>query len=303
MCTDNIQAIENFVKDIDSITESEVESLYNDFCHERDYKSRLAFFDIHFGLLPYPFPSFDIGLQFLYVQDKASQLMDIYKKESAKSVCLKKHFSFNKKNYDFDVTPFNSCPPVFNNYVLNKFISQDDRFDAIVNCIEVNGHYEEVPVTLLLQQSDNLLEFISHTLVAKRKKDVKTRMANVFLSGYNDYLSGVPRIFRYRKKLIELYLYSQGILYCKYRQCLKLRNIQHEALNDFSINGGPVLNWTEQILLLKKMGVLDLLKNKTNKSFEVIEGNSYQHIICQIIGQEPHMADSIGHYLQTIDQA
>jgi hypothetical protein len=288
---------------MDTMSGNKVIKLYDEFCMKTDYKSKLAFFDSHFNVIPFSFSSFDPNLQFLNSQSQINLLNEIYKKESSHSIPLKKEFVIKRRSYVFDATPINSCPPVFNNFVLNKLISQDKKFNARIKSIEQNGHFEQKPVSSLLKECDEVLELIQKQLFNTKRRSFRVQLITVFLSGYNDCLSGLIKVFRYRKKIIELYLYAQGVLYCKYRQTLQLRSTDPgEIKNFFECRSDAIVGWPQQVLLLKEMGILDLLRDKTNNSFEPTATKKLEDIVCRIIGQELTMADYIANYLKLIEK-
>jgi len=284
-----------------NISKTQIAGLHKEFSAEKDYWKKLLFFDMHFNLIPYLFFPFDPALEFLNRQEKVNVLMETYKLERTISNPLKRLFFVRNKPYVFDITPQNSYPAIFNSFVINKFISEDENFNAIIKSIEKTGYFEEKTVIALLKECNEVLVHIEKYRLDKKKRNFRIQFITVFFDGYNDYLSGGPKVFRHRKKIIELYLYSQGLLFCRYHQILKLKYLKLENLNSmFCLDDLRVSDWTDQILLLKKMGLLDVMIKKLNNPVDPIIMKQFPKIVCQIIGQRPEMADKVEHYINLI---
>jgi hypothetical protein len=232
------------------IPESRIIELYHEFSRERSYKSRLSLFDKHFDIIPYSFPLFDHHLQFLDNPVLVNALKSIYQTESMYPVCLRKELLVNETNFVFDVRPVNSRPADFNQFILSKFISGDKRFNRIVAAISRTGHFEKQSVSFLLGESDRRLQSFQRRKPDKRTKEFSTQIARVFWAGFTDYRAGIIKTFRHKKKIIELYLYAQGVLYARYREALascirRNERLSHPVVPATGIASAPI-GWSDR---------------------------------------------------------
>ncbi len=288
---------------MNDIQEKKIGKLSREFYAQKGYLNRLTFFGQQFTVIPTVFPLFDHSLSFLNNAEKVIYLTELYRRESDLTASLKMEFNFGRKNYVFDVRPFNSGRASFNSFVIEKFISEDNNFNEIIRSIENSGQYNEQSVTHLLEESNEVLLELEAYLQKNKSRSFMIRFMTVFYNGYKDFLWGVPKSFQHKKKFIELYLYSQGILFAKYRQYLKSRvasRTEDEQIH--SDEEFQVSDWRDQVLILKSMGIIEVLKSRVQHPVERIKRQKIYRIICQIIGQSPVMTDSIGDYISVIEK-
>lgn len=284
------------------LTSERIVVLYKKYSALKKYTDKLSFYDRHFSLIPYSFFPFDQNLEFLNLPKKIDFLIFNFKMESNAALQFKKAFVVDKKTYSFDVTPINSYPLIFNNFIINKFVTADKQFLAAVKKIKKNGNLDGKAVSVLLRESNEMLQFIREYLNNKKERSFRIQFMSVFYQGYSDQLSKKPKTFRFRKKIIELFLYSQGILYGMYCQILKEQNIPAEeqivSLTDF----GKVYlsDWRDQIILLKHLGILDIIKVKLQHPVQSLAKKQFHIVVCQIIGQKPEKSDLIGSYIDML---
>jgi hypothetical protein len=284
------------------VTDEYVINLFEEFTAQPRYIDRLSHFEKYFHVISDLFPAFDPSLVFLNDPEQIGFLTDIYRKDSGIYASLKKEFRIDKRIYVFDVRPVNSYRPVFNNYIINGFISADKQINTIIGAIEKQGYYAEKPLELLMEECNQSIGTVHNYLQNKKLINFRMQFMNVFYDGYNDHINGISKAFERKKKIIELYLYSQGLLFAEYQQQLKSIWLQQEIqakvteTDDFKI-----LDWRDQVLMLKNMGILDVLKDKIRDPVETVKRKKIHRIICLIIGQQPYMADSITDYINLID--
>lgn len=284
------------------VTDEYVINLFKKFTAQPRYIDRLSHFEKHFRVIFDLFPAFDPSLAFLNNPEQIGFLTDVYRKDSGIYASLKKEFRIDKRVYVFDVRPVNSYRPVFNNYIIDGFVSADKQINTVVSAIEKQEHYAEKPAAVLMEECNQSISTVHNYLQKKKLINFRIQFMNVFYDGYNDHVNGIPKTFERKKKIIELYLYSQGLLFAEYRQQLKSLWLQQEIqakvteTDDFKI-----LDWRDQVLMLKNMGILDVLKDKIQHPVETVKKEKINRIICLIIGQQPYMTDSITDYINLID--
>jgi hypothetical protein len=284
------------------MTDDYVIKLFAAFSAQEGYLNRLSHFEKHFHVIFDLFPAFDYTLTFLNDPGQIGLLTDMYRKDSSIYAALKKEFSIDKRLFVFDVRPVNSYRPVFNKYIIDGFVSADRGFNAITGAIEKYGSYGERPVAALMDECDQSIRIVRDNLQKNKTSNFRIQFMTVFYEGYNDHLDGLSKSFRRKKKFIELYLYSQGLLFAGYRQRLQSAWLHQEIQEKVTEpDEFKVLDWRGQVLMLKKMGMLDVLKDKIQHPVETVKRKKIHRIICQIIGQQPYMTESITEYINLID--
>ncbi len=284
------------------LTDEYVINLFKEFTAQTGYVNRLSHFEKHFHVIFELFPAFDPSLGFLNDPEQIGLLTDVYRKDRTIYAALKKEFRIEKKVYVFDVRPVNSYRPVFNNYITDGFISADNKINAMTAALEKQGHYSEKPLAILMEECDHSLKMVRDYLQKKKLRNFRIQFMTVFYEGYSDQVNGISKTFRRKKKIIELYLYSQGLLFAEYRQKLKSIWLQQEIQEKVTeIDDFKILDWRDQVLMLKNMGILDVLKDKIQHPVETVKRRKINRIICLIIGQQPYMTDSITDYINLIE--
>lgn len=102
---------------------------------------------------------------------------------------------------------------------------------------------------------------LKRKVAADNRRLVNTQFTLVFSNGLTDFNSnGMPVISPKRKKIIELYLYTQGIIYGEYIQLLKKNILQID--NTADIPPLQTLDTAKKISLLKELGIIEAIKKK-----------------------------------------
>ncbi len=288
---------------MDTFAENKILQLNREFSAERKYLDRLGFFEKHFRVLFNLFSPFDPSLGFLYKEQQVPILTDIYQHDKDIYISLKKKFVVGVTPIIFDVRPVNSCRLIFNCFVIEKFTKEDEQFNALTKSINKYGHIEGKSASFLLKEADQQVTHIRQLLFKKKTTDLRTQFLKVFYEGYMDQLEDKTKTFRFKKKIIELYLYSQGILFASYHRQLQshqLVNAENDVLTKFNEN--IILDWRDRVLILKDMGLLEIVAGKIQHPMEKIKKQKTWQTIGKIIGQQPAMTDRIGQYIQCIEE-
>ena len=288
---------------MDAIAENKILQLSREFSAKRKYLDRLGFFEKHFRVLFNLFSPFDHSLGFLYNEPQLQILTDIYRHDKDIYISLRKKIVAGKTPVVLDVRPVNSCRLIFNCFVIEKFTREDEHFNALKKAINKYGQVEGKPAGFLLGECDEQIAHIRQLLFKKKATDFRTQFLKVFYEGYTDELENKPKTFRFKKKMIELYLYSQGMLFASYRrqlQSYQLLNADNDVLMKFNEN--IVLDWRDRVLILKDMGLLEIAAGKIQHPVEKIKKQKTWQTVSKIIGQQPAMTERIGQYIQFIEE-
>lgn len=197
-----------------------IEVLYKEFKSLKNYIDKLRFFDKYFDLVPFNFPSFDEHLNFLLQPEGTNLLIEILEKERRKNISFSKKEYQDKIEYVFDVTPHNSNMLVFNEYLITKFTCFNKNCSNFFFQKKTVKKADKKSLRSCADEVNDLVETITKKIENKKDRTFRKQFFNVFYSGYRDYTEEKIKKFSQKKKLIELYLYSAGILFAKYKEAL-----------------------------------------------------------------------------------
>lgn len=273
----------------------EIDQLYNEFRGLKNYQDKLRFFDQHFTLLPFDFPTFDVHLNFLLREDVAKLLTEILEKERRKSYSFIKRSYLNETSFVFDVHPHNSNMQVFNDYVISKFIDDNDRVfidTSSADCRDLESSLIEV---------NSLIENIKRKIDNKKDRTFRKQFFNVFYSGFLDYTNDHVKKYSYKKKFIELYLYSMGIVFGKYREVLLEQLYKTEIKADNTSSDPVTYNlFHAKVQLLNELGVTQFLRERYKDSGELNIEKKIAELYSTITGENGRLIkDTINSALKS----
>ena len=281
-------------------TEEQIRSLHAEFISIKKYRERILFFDEHFGLINYSFPEFDPELNKLLKQEGINDLLALFERERRNSFAPEKQFIFDGVRWVFSVVPLNSYPEILIDYIISRFLGSDAAFHKTIKKIK---HYAASDQHILqrwnTEASENM-RFIAGKLDSKIETSLRNQFMTVFYHGYLDFINNSFKKFARRKKLIELYLYSQGILYGKYMEALKYYIVPGELEYANEQWSTPALDPISRIKLFRELGILDLLLKKYKKSEKKETERKVAQVLCLILGENQEMTDQIIPYLRAI---
>ena len=241
-------------------SEKQIKLLYQEFKMLKRYIDKLTFFDHHFGIIPFPFPSFDPALVCFFEEDKIQALTDIFKKERNNPALTEKRFLFND-NYRFNIKPANSNNAVYSTYILSKFLFLVPRFHTLINKMESRSSYKASSAKPLLDEANRIINFIEYKLQNEYDKSLRLHCMTVFYKGFYDAFICRVNLPDKKRKFIELYLYAQGMLYAKYLDALKEHYVRPLSNKADAKSILPSL-LQRKICLLKEFGMIELFRKK-----------------------------------------
>ena len=194
----------------------DIGALYHNYLQIKDYNNRLAFYDKHFNILPVKLPGFHPKLNFLFDTELLASINKAYKEETGNKDLFVKRVQSNEALYVFDVTPEFSTRIVFNKHILNKFMKDDACFNAYIKSLSASEKKHTDKVMNLKKEAIALIDYIKLKQNEADKKTNRDKYLKVFLEGFTDSKNEAVRSFRLKRKLIEMWLYAQGVLYENY---------------------------------------------------------------------------------------
>lgn len=249
------------------------------------YPLKVAFYDQHFGVIPFEFPSFDPALSWYHSESEFLNLVSIVDKERTRSIELyERQFYENGETITFSIKPASESQKLFfNQYIFQKLMT--GMLDVKKELYHLGGT-EKDSIAFIKNKLD-----LAEALLVKIKGQsgkpgeslLRTRFMSIFYKGYVDYHSGNEKIFKVKRKFIELFLMSQGFLFADYMHQLneQLEFLSREKNNEMQDG------LKERINVLNELGVIRFLGKKIRRNKQ----NNYEHKlaewICRITSADP----------------
>ena len=217
-------------------TENTIGSDFEQFT-KLDYCSKLIFYNARFGIVPFAFPPFDSEVSWYWDRVKLSMLTNFYFLELRGSKMYEKSFVSNGEKLLFSIKPLTFVQRIqYNKFIQLIFLHQKDELENIFRNRFADAHCSPQYIKAEVNRVSKSINWVTYTV---RNFKGKPQLADQFLGVYYNGIkaSGEGRIslVRCRRKFVELYLYSQGILLAGYLQFLQ----QVESANNKSYTGKP----------------------------------------------------------------
>jgi|SRR5450432_2258821 hypothetical protein len=253
-------------------SENQIQNLHAEFKSLKKYVEKLAFFDRWFGIIPFDFPDFDPQLTFFFQKEKTEELVNIFKRERNNPGLTEKKFIYGE-NFVFNIKPANSNSSAYSSFILSRFLSRKPIFEEwIRQIISI-----EKPIEIFLDEANGMVNHIENCLQNEYDKSFKLQCMSVFYRGYYDAFTKRVNGPGKKRKFIELYLYSQGIIYANYVS--SLRTAFKNSRNPVDLQKPALLDLAGKMALLNELGILDYLKKK----YEGLEAVSLENKLAEMI--------------------
>lgn len=259
-------------------SENQIRILYSEFKSHKRYVAKLAFFDNHFGIIPFTFPDFDPQLRFFFQKEKTDELIEIFKKERNNPGLTEKRFVF-AETFVFNIKPANSNSAAYSNYILSSFLSRCPVFDLWIR----RNKFTEMTFEYLLEEANGIVNKIEFCLQNEYDKSFRLQCMAVFFKGFYDAFSDHITLPGKKRKFIELYLYAHGIIYSNYVSFLKTRLRNSAFMND--LNNPAILDLPGKLELLNELGIIEFLKIRYAGMDSVSIENKIAEILCLVTGE------------------
>ncbi|HEY4935591.1 MAG TPA: hypothetical protein VII44_03370 [Puia sp.] len=277
-------------------SENQIRALYSEFKSHKKYADKLAFFDQLFGIIPFSFPDFDPSLRFFFQKEKTDELAEIFKNERNNPGLTERKFFFGEPLI-FNIKPANSNSAAYSNYILSSFLSRSPVF---VERIRQNRS-DERSVELMLDEANGIINKIEYCLYNEYDKSFKLQCMSVFFKGFYDAFSNGVNLPGKKRKFIELYLYSQGIIYSNYIGSLK-RALYEDFRSPVDIQKPVNLDLQGKLDLLNELGIIDFLRTRYFGMDAFSFENKMSEILCLLTGEFTGQKESILKILSTMNR-
>ncbi|RAJ87266.1 hypothetical protein CLV59_10115 [Chitinophaga dinghuensis] len=270
-------------------THTEINELFLQFHSIHRYEERLKFYDTHFNILPFTLPDFETDLFTFFSANHLLQFENLLRIERKSSELLQKTFVFGKDIYNFNIKPATAHCITFNNYIISRFLQAGTQLKQ-----RMQGELDLIkeissPVKTMLTTVNDMLAMLKSKAASDNRRCLSTQFTLVFLKGLTDYSSnGMPVISHKKKKIIELYLYTQGIIYGEYIQLLK-KHVLFQMTQESDMPRLCALDPEKKISLLKELGLIEAIRKKYPFLNKTDLDKKIEEIIFLVTGERMHI--------------
>jgi hypothetical protein len=289
----NFEIIMNQTKHVLSI--AEVQDLLKSFS-KLDYAQKITWFDERFTVIPFVFPESDIEASWYNNEIKHNQLIEAFTKDSRGLNHFERKLCFGSREFKFDIRPVTLNQRILlNQYILNKFLATGNKTSQ--NLSDKTGKLSN-PEDWLDTEIDRcqaIVNWTKHT-IDKGNSAIRSKFLRIFYNGYQAYLFGNDKMVRVRRKFVELFLYSQGLLLAEYLGELQKEfgNIKKDEVT------GRNLTLAQKVLLLERLGVINQLRKKLRRRKNNVSDNQLAGLLCLIISEPLQNQDSILKFFSSL---
>ncbi len=252
-------------------TKQNLRQEYQDFL-QLDYFDKLAYFDLHFTIIPYTFPRFDIKLSCLRDDIRLTQLVENFYKEGRSRHIYETQVEEDGSVLSFDIRPTSFMQRIqYNKYILGKFLKEKESIKNHFQDELMNVNDQDKCINARINEIHSVIEWVVQSIRnLKTRFSLQNQFLKVFYSGFKAYQNGKEESGRIRKKFVEIFLYSQGVLLADHVRWLEhlLEKNRNNPSNNIS------QNLRLKIELLHKLGVIDFLLENVNEK----DKNNHTHL-------------------------
>ena len=276
-------------------TEEQIRLLHIEFSGLVTYRSKLVFYNRHFGLLENFFPSFQSDLDLLFIPDKVNEIVELFERERRNSFAPEKKFDFSGTVYTFNIIPLNSNAEILNDYIINHFIESDNEFNVISSRIKYDSSTSAESIFIMYSRAAGNIQRIEDQILSASETSMRNQFMTVFYNGFNDYQNNTLKKFPKRKKVIELYLYSQGILHARYINLLKE---SFERITNTTQENSGLLDLRGRLMLFRQLGIMDLITKRYTRLGKMESEKKVAELMCLMLGVSPMLYEKALDYLE-----
>jgi hypothetical protein len=278
--------------------EEQIKFWHAEFQQIKIYKERLLFYERHFGLVEDEYPPFNVRLDFFFRQEDINVLIELFEKERRHSLPLEKVFVFDENSYHFNITPLNSYPEVFNDFVIGHFLQKDLAYRQSILELRHAAITDPQQIAGFQKLANRKISQVADLLHSNTETSFRVKFMTVFYEGYADYTQNKFKKFSKRKKILELYLYSYGILFGKYLEALNNYSTETETEKEVREDSADNPDCEMQLSLIRELGIIDFLQTKFTDTDLPETQQRIASLLCRIMGKSREQTASILKFLE-----
>lgn len=248
-----------------------------------DYKTKVVLFDRYFGIIPFQFPDFDIEAKWYNNTSSQLNLFSIFREDSRNLNIYEKTIPCGNEILRFDIKPAGPKDRiVLNEYLLSLFLSKRSQLEAV---FEMNLEQAPNKVEFLENRLDGIANIVNWAKFSLENQDpfeLRVKFLRIFYNGYLAFSINTDNGLNQRRRFVELFLFSQGMMLAEHYHLLQIRlsALKNPRLSKRS------LSLPLKIVLLQRLGIIELLERGIRSSHIDAFQNRLADLICLIISEQ-----------------
>lgn len=262
-----------------------------------DYLGKVELFDKKFGLIPYKFPDYDIEASWFSNELKCASLSAAFSQEGRDRQQLQKDIKVGLTTASFDIRPLTKKQRIaFNQYCISSMLAKKEILDKHVKAEYEKAVNKRKFVEAKIDQLSTIINWVQYAFKKHPENALRVKFLQIFYNGFLAYNKGNNSQIMIRRKFVELYLYSQGMLLAAHYQEIQSRLESMPRKNSLRDS----LSLPLKIVLLHKLGIIRSLEEPFKKRHMAGYQNSLAELICLITSEDASNQDSIVKYLNAL---
>lgn len=224
------------------------------------YQDKVRLFDEMFRLVPFDFPKTDLECSWFTNEVRYNQLAAYLNSENSNKNIYAAIAAREGKDLVFDIRPVSKAHRVFfNQFVVTKFLAAKNDLAKQLSQEVKNAtsptHFLEAKQTQLLAVAD-----WAKAVLREQKFSLRHQFLRIFFNGYLAYQNVNDDWVKVRRRFVELFLHSQGLLLAAH-----LDEVRSKMQLYKTESGKEPMSLSQKIYLLQELGVIELLRQKFGK--------------------------------------
>ncbi|MBN8876831.1 MAG: hypothetical protein J0I32_04740 [Sphingobacteriales bacterium] len=262
-----------------------------------DYQGKVVWFDKEFGIVPFEFPSFDIEATWFSNELKLSNLIMMFHQDSRESNFFEKKIKLKEQSFKFDIRPLSKLQRIFlNQYIINKFLEGRNNLNEQITQEYTNSANKFKFLEARVYKLATVINWVNHTFDSHTKVALRLQFLRIFHNGFLAFTHGNDKMITIRRNFVELFLYSQGLLLAEHWADIQKKLEKTLPKKSDRKN----LSLPLKIVLLKELGIIELLKAKFKENRVDGFHNSLADLICLITSESPKNHQSIVEFITAL---
>lgn len=239
------------------------------------YQDRVRFFDKRFQVVPFPFPKADVECSWFTNEMRYNQLVEFLNSENGNKNIYARAVRHRDGEAVFDVRPVSKAHRIlFNQFVVAKFLAAKNDLAQ-----QLSHEYKHAadPLLFLESRQARMLAVVdwAKLVLLEQKFSLRHQFLRVFFNGYLAYQNVNDELVKVRRRFVELFLHSQGLLLAAHLDDLACRIQMHKTDTE-----KKPMSLSQKIFLLQELGVIELLRKKIREDAE----SSGNDLLPELIG-------------------
>jgi hypothetical protein len=189
-----------------------------------------------------------------------------------------RHFTISKDVFAFSIRPVGERERMMlNQYILESFLQERLPFkQEVYDGINLAAD----PVSYLqnkISELEQILNEVKEILADYKEPGMRLRFLSIFYKGFISYRTGGGKMIKVKRKFIEFFLYSQGLLFADYLNLLKMELQQRVEPEKKETH-----NLESKVRLLHQLGIIRFLEKRLKGEDNASGKEQLAALLCEI---------------------